>query len=205
MKNEATKDLEYYRNLSYGIALRRDEDGDWVARVEELPGCIAHGATPAQALESLDEIKAAWIEDAIEARDAIPEPRVDEKLPSGKWLQRVPRSLHKDLTETAEKEGVSLNQLVTTVLAEALGRRRASPVVVIDDPFEMRGWNVLPAKWHQHKKEWDIGGWQIDRHKSVEFLMEALDSPMFAIPDQINESHFKVTERASKKELTFKS
>ena len=44
------KNLDYYRNLSYGIALRKDEEGDWVARIEELPGCTAHGGTQAEAL-----------------------------------------------------------------------------------------------------------------------------------------------------------
>jgi len=47
------KNLDYYRNLSYGIALRKDEEGDWVARIEELPGCTAHGGTQAEALNTL--------------------------------------------------------------------------------------------------------------------------------------------------------
>ena len=128
MTNEAMRDLEYYRKLSYGIALRKDEDGDWVARVEELPGCIAHGETPAQALENLEEVKVAWIEDAIEVGDAIPGPKVDEKLPSGKWLQRVPRTLHKKIADLAQREGVSLNQYVVSVLAEAVGVQKQAAV-----------------------------------------------------------------------------
>src|SRR5579863_8097615 len=118
------KNLDYYRSLPFGITLRKDDEGDWVARVEELPGCIAHGGTQAEALEKLEEVKAAWIEDAIESGDVIPEPKVDDELPSGKWLQRVPRSLHKSLTEMAKREGVSLNQFVTTVLAEAVGTQK---------------------------------------------------------------------------------
>jgi antitoxin HicB len=119
------KNLDYYRSLPYGITLRKDEEGDWVARVEELPGCTAHGGTQAEALGKLEEIKTAWIEDAIESGDVfgIPEPKVSE-LPSGKWLQRVPRSLHKSLTDAAKREGVSLNQFVTTVLAEVIGERK---------------------------------------------------------------------------------
>jgi len=205
MTNESTRDLEYYRSMSYGIALRKDEDGDWVARVEELPGCIAHGETPARALENLEEVKAAWIEDAIEAGDAVPEPRPDEKLPSGKWLQRVPRSLHKGLTEMAENEGVSLNQLVTTVLAESLGRHRAGPTVALGNPLGMKGWNILQAKWHQHQREWDISGWQVDVHKPIEFAIDALGSRLFGIPNQINETDFRVTERARKKDFGFKA
>ena len=47
-----------------------------------------------------------------------------EKLPSGKWLQRVPRTLHRDLIRLAERERVSLNQLVTALLSEAVGARK---------------------------------------------------------------------------------
>jgi antitoxin HicB len=65
----------------------------------------------------------AWLEDALASGAAIPEPRIAEKLPSGKWLQRVPRSLHKKLVEMADREEISLNQLVTSILSEAVGRR----------------------------------------------------------------------------------
>jgi antitoxin HicB len=41
----------------------------------------------------------------------------------GQWRQRVPKSLHAALARRAEKEGVSLNALVTAILAESLGRR----------------------------------------------------------------------------------
>ena len=45
-----------------------------------------------------------------------------EDLPSGKWLQRVPRTLHLKLSALAKREGISLNQLVVSILAEAVGR-----------------------------------------------------------------------------------
>jgi antitoxin HicB len=41
----------------------------------------------------------------------------------GQWRQRVPKSLHAALARRADREGVSLNMLVTTMLAEGLGRR----------------------------------------------------------------------------------
>ena len=44
---------------------------------------------------------------------------------SGKWVQRVPQSLHAKLAARAEKEGVSLNTLVVSLIAEGLGRRDA--------------------------------------------------------------------------------
>ena len=40
---------------------------------------------------------------------------------SGKLSLRMSRSLHRDLSEMAKREGVSLNQLATTILARAVG------------------------------------------------------------------------------------
>lgn len=42
---------------------------------------------------------------------------------AGQWRQRVPKSLHADLVRRAANEGVSLNMLVTTLLADGLARR----------------------------------------------------------------------------------
>lgn len=126
MKNEIARKRDHLRALPYGILLRKDEEGDWVARVAELPGCTAHGSSQAEALKNLDEVMEVWLEDALISGSAIPEPRSDEHLPSGKWLQRVPRSLHKKLVDLAERENVSLNQLVTSMLSEAIGRWTAT-------------------------------------------------------------------------------
>jgi antitoxin HicB len=123
MKTDRIRPLNDYLKLPYTVNLRTDEDGVWIARVEELEGCIAHGSTQAEALSVLEEMKTAWIEDALEAGDPIPKPELEEELPSGKWLQRVPRTLHKKLAELAKKEQVSLNQLVTSILAEAIGSK----------------------------------------------------------------------------------
>lgn len=115
------RETKYYLELPYTVILRRDEEGDYVARVDELPGCSAHGKTQNEALENLQEAKELWIQDCIESGHPVPEPVVEETLPSGKWVQRVPRSLHKKLSALAKREGVSLNQLVTSMLAQAVG------------------------------------------------------------------------------------
>ena len=56
-------------------------------------------------------------------RDAarpIPQPGADPAdAYSGKWVLRAPRSL----AERARREGVSLNMLAVTLLAEGLGHR----------------------------------------------------------------------------------
>lgn len=117
------RDVNGYMELPYTVVVRKDEEGDYVATVDELPGCIAHGATRLEALECLDEIQQAWLSECIAQGQPVPEPRPDQGLPSGKWVQRVPRSLHLKLSRLARTESVSLNQLVTGILAEAVGER----------------------------------------------------------------------------------
>jgi RNA polymerase sigma-B factor len=46
---------------------------------------------------------------------------------SGRVLVRMPQSLHADLVRTAEREGVSLNALITSALASAVGWRNDDP------------------------------------------------------------------------------
>jgi antitoxin HicB len=181
------KNLDYYRSLPYGITLRKDEEGDWVARVEELPGCTAHGGSQTEALGKLEEVKTAWVEDAIESGDEIPEPKASEELPSGKWLQRVPRSLHKSLTEMAKTENVSLNQFVTSILAEAVGTQKIGHGFVANCPIRTVGLNA--AEENLYADLWDLTAasvgrnmWLADPHKPAELVMEVLGSQIFSMP-----------------------
>jgi len=49
----------------------------------------------------------------------------DVRVGTGKWQLRAPKSLHRQLAERAKREGVSLNTLAVTLLAEGLGERTA--------------------------------------------------------------------------------
>lgn len=118
--------IEEYLGLPYAIVLVHDADQDgnsgWVAEVEELPGCISQGATPQEALERVQDAMRDWLAVALEDGVAIPEPHTAEDF-SGRFLVRVPASLHADLARSAGREGVSLNQFVTSALAGAVGWR----------------------------------------------------------------------------------
>jgi antitoxin HicB len=70
--------------------------------------------------EMLDDATRLWLEASIEDSLPIPEPVRSEDY-SGKFLVRVPRTLHRDLARRAELEGVSLNQLVLSVLSRSIG------------------------------------------------------------------------------------
>ena len=47
------------------------------------------------------------------------------KQASGKFVARVPKSVHAKLSSRAKGEGVSLNTLVVSLLAEGLGKKSA--------------------------------------------------------------------------------
>src|SRR5437588_12273776 len=105
MKRKSLKDLAYYMGLPYTKALRPDEEGDVVARVQELAGCATHGRNEREALQNLEEAQRLWLGDCIEAGDPVPQPETEQPLPSGKWVQRVPRSLHHQLVRRAMCDG----------------------------------------------------------------------------------------------------
>jgi antitoxin HicB len=117
-----------YLNLPYQIALRADERNQgWIAYVEELPGCEAHGDNPEQATRHLRGAMERWVSEALERGESIPEPRVLSGH-SGRLLLRMPQSLHAELARAADTESISLNQFITTALASAVGwRNHAAP------------------------------------------------------------------------------
>ncbi|MDE0009367.1 MAG: type II toxin-antitoxin system HicB family antitoxin [Gammaproteobacteria bacterium] len=57
-----------------------NEDAAFIAEVPELPGCMAHGDTQADALASVNEAMDLWIDTAREFGDAIPQPKGERLL-----------------------------------------------------------------------------------------------------------------------------
>ena len=104
--------------------LSEDEGGGYLASVPDLPGCRGDGETEAAAIEDAQSAIASWIETAGKFGDPVPEPNRAEGY-SGKFVTRIPKSLHMTLAELARREGVSLNQFVLTKLAEAVGGKQA--------------------------------------------------------------------------------
>ena len=50
-------------------------DQVFIAEVPELPGCMTHGDTPAEALENANEAIQLWVDTAKEFGDPVPQPR----------------------------------------------------------------------------------------------------------------------------------
>ena len=110
------RDLKFYLNLRYPITMHSDPDGGYVAEIEELPGCMTQDETIDEALKAIEDARQLWIKTAYEEGQDIPLPRDIEEC-SGKFIVRIPRSLHRNLVRAAKREGISLNQYVTSLLA----------------------------------------------------------------------------------------
>ena len=106
------KNVEYYMNLPYNYIVQpiTDESGSYFyARVLELDGCQSTGETFEEAYENLREAMEGWIETKLKGGFEVPLPVGYDDF-SGKFVVRIPKSLHYRLTIEAEQEGVSLNQ-----------------------------------------------------------------------------------------------
>jgi len=106
------KDLKYYLSLPYSkvIVKRTDEDGvHYIGKVLEISGCIGDGETESLAMESLNDSLEAILESMLKHGDNIPEPVPEDNF-SGKFIVRIPKSLHRRLVFESQKEGISLNQ-----------------------------------------------------------------------------------------------
>ena len=119
------KTLEYYMELDYPVELSKikpEEGGGFFVSVPILPGCMSDGDTLEEAYSNIVEAKKEWFSSMIERKMEIPEP-VEKEEYSGKFMVRLPKSLHKTLVQLSKREGVSLNQYVTNSLAYTAGQR----------------------------------------------------------------------------------
>ncbi len=66
----------YDRAVKYEVIIYwSEEDGAFIAEVPELPGCMADGATKADALSAVERVAQAWIETANELGRPVPKPQ----------------------------------------------------------------------------------------------------------------------------------
>lgn len=111
-----SKVLEYPFNIRH---LANEEGGGYLIEFPDLPGCISDGETIDEAIDNGQDAIKTWVEAAKEMNRTIPKPGELENQ-SGKWVQRVPKSIHLRLVNRARDEGVSLNTLVIMMLTESL-------------------------------------------------------------------------------------
>ncbi len=117
------------RNYGFKI-FWSNNDNAFIAICPEFPGLSAHGDTEEVALREAKVALELFIEDMQESGEPLPAPQIAHTY-SGQFRVRLTRTLHRQLAERAEAEGVSLNSLVMTYLsagvaAAAPDTRRAS-------------------------------------------------------------------------------
>ena len=105
-------------NLPYRLELVPDtEEGGFVASYPELHGCLTSGETAEAALKNAQDCKREWLVAALEDGYEIPDPFSQESY-SGQFKFRLPKSLHKQLSEHAKQDGVSMNQYCLYLLTK---------------------------------------------------------------------------------------
>lgn len=99
-----------------------EEGGGFLISYPDFSDCISDGETVGETLKNGQDALKATIA-ALKAK-ALPVPAANSGgVASGKFVARVPKTIHAQLTTRAKTEGVSLNTLVVTFIAQGLGRK----------------------------------------------------------------------------------
>lgn len=99
--------------------LSKEEGGGYLVEYPDIPGCMSDGETIEEAIASGREALRDCLDVFSESGRKVPKPEVS----AAQWRQRLPRTLYAKLTKQAEREGVSINSLVTAIIAEAIGTK----------------------------------------------------------------------------------
>jgi len=100
--------------------LSAEEGGGYLISFPDFAECISDGESIDAAIENgLDALKATIA--ALKSKKLpVPAPN-SGGVASGKFVARVPKTVHGQLAMRARAEGVSLNALVLTFIAQGLG------------------------------------------------------------------------------------
>jgi len=118
--------LEFYLSQAYPFTVAADESGGYFIEYPDLRGCMTQVEDASEIGPMAEEIRRLWLETAHEQGIDIPLPSPDDAW-SGRFVVRLPRSLHRRLAESAAREGVSLNTWVTTLLSREEALASAAP------------------------------------------------------------------------------
>jgi predicted RNase H-like HicB family nuclease len=107
----------------YPVSIKwSDEDEGYIAIIPGVRGLSAFGEEPDVALSELKVAAGAYFESLEKA--GKPLPVLAKVVPfSGQLRLRMPKSLHAELSQAAEHEGVSLNTYLVSLLAGEHAKR----------------------------------------------------------------------------------
>ena len=118
MNRTRSRNIDQYRFTVRPLS--KEEGGGYLVEYPDIPGCMSDGETIEEALTNGREALADCLQVFKESGRRLPAPGIE----AAQWRQRLPRTLYLKLKQQAESEGVSLNGLVTAIIAEAIGARR---------------------------------------------------------------------------------
>ena len=100
--------------------LSADEGGGYLVSFPDFAECISDGYTVDEAVENGRDALKATVATLKARKLPVPAPN-SGGVASGKFVARVPKTVHAQLAVRARTEGVSLNALVLTFIAHGLG------------------------------------------------------------------------------------
>lgn len=101
--------------------LTPEEGGGYLVTFPDLPGCMSDGETVEEAVRRASDAEKSYILTAKELGG--PQPPEKPGSASGKFMLRLPKSLHARLIARAKHEGVSMNTMSIMLLTESLTTR----------------------------------------------------------------------------------
>jgi len=107
-------------NQPYSRVLVPEDEGGYSASILELPGCFSQGESVEEAVANLEEAAANWIRETIRKGDQVPAPFTSQGY-SGRVLLRLPKSLHRQASQLARQDNVSLNAFIISAVASKIG------------------------------------------------------------------------------------
>jgi len=117
------KTLEYFLKLNYPFNIKPDlDDGGYIAEFPDLRYCVGTGDTVDEAIDDAMIAKEEWLKTAYEHNLTIPEPASSDEF-NGRVTLRLPKSLHRNIIETAKMEGVSANQFLLHLISLGMGNK----------------------------------------------------------------------------------
>lgn len=128
--------LDHYLALNYHKRLYQDDEYDWIVEIDDLPGCMADGKTPDEAIANSREAMRSWMESRISSGLDIPEPSITEDY-SGRILLRMPKYIHRRLAIQAQQEGSSLNQYILSLLSFGCGQRTGPNLQMVSSGYQL--------------------------------------------------------------------
>jgi len=168
------KDLNHYLALPYKVEIvpiAEDEGGGYMARLPQFGamGIVGDGDTKAQALADLEKNQHERFQYYLDEGLEIPEPEVADDDFSGRFLVRLPKFLHRELAQAAQKNGVSLNQYVCTLLAMNFQTDRlAATLTGMQEEIQSLNQCVGALKYHVRKTE-PLGRYDMQTHLTGEY------------------------------------